>query len=129
MIDDRTGLDLKRLPILKDNQIYIYVMVNEIDKIKIGITKNIHQRYSTLCGSNSQGVAITSVYCSPATYLYSLEKIMHQKYAKYRITGTEWFYGDDLTYEEVVKELEGIFHSESYETANENRRRYICKVS
>ena len=72
MKDIRTGLDLKMIPILEDEQVYIYAMLNTCNKIKIGITKNIQQRYQSLCGSNSQGNEILKVYVTEATYLNSL---------------------------------------------------------
>ena len=74
MKDIRTGLDLKMIPILEDEQVYIYAMLNTCNKIKIGITKNIQQRYQSLCGSNSQGNEILKVYVSEATYLSNLEQ-------------------------------------------------------
>ena len=44
MKDLRTGLDLKVIPILEDERVYIYAMLNTCNKIKIGITKNIQQK-------------------------------------------------------------------------------------
>lgn len=127
MIDIRTGKDLKNIPILEEPKLRIYVMLNQEGKIKIGKTKSIYQRYLSLCGSNSRGVEITSVCCSPPTYLYTLESIMHNKFAKYRIPNTEWFYNkEDPTgeklFENACEELKLLFSSTDYKNCNEMRK-------
>ena len=127
MRDYRTNKLLQEIPELQDHQYYIYVMENDIGKIKIGRTKNIYQRYQSLCGSNSQGNKITRVCCSPATYLYSIENIMHEKFKKYRIQGTEWFYDDDLKFEDVVKELQLLFSSDDYKRCNSVRKKFCLR--
>ena len=132
MIDIRTGKNLKDIPVLKEPQLRLYVMLNEEGKVKIGKTKNIYQRYQSLCGSNSQGVRIISVCCSPCTYLYTIENIMHEKFKKYRILGTEWFYDENdidgmKLFENACEELKLIFSSASYKTCNEVRKRMIEK--
>ena len=91
MIDIHTGLELKNIPILEDEQVYIYAMLNTCNKIKIGITKNIQQRYQSLCGSNSQGNEIIKVYVSESTYLNNLEKMIHEHFGQFRLKKTEWF--------------------------------------
>jgi hypothetical protein len=129
MIDTRTGKDLKNYPVLEDGRVYIYVMVNSAGRIKIGKTTNIQQRYQSLCGSNSAGMEIINVCCSPSTYLYTLEPIMHDKFAKYRIPNTEWFYDEEntgeLTFEKVVKELHSLFSSSDYKRCNEVRKQVV----
>lgn len=90
MREIRTGKDIKELLPLEDKY-YIYAMQNEAGKVKIGKTRNILQRYRALSGSNAQGNKIIKVYCI-STYLYVIERVMHDKYAQYRIPGTEWFY-------------------------------------
>lgn len=127
MIDIRTGKDLKDIPILEEPQLRIYVMLDAEGKIKIGKTKNIYQRYLSLCGSNSRGVDIIEVCCSPQTFLYTLETIMHDKFDKYRIPNTEWFYNkQDPTGEELFKtaceELKLLFSSAGYKRCNEIRK-------
>lgn len=127
MIDERTGKDLKELYILEEPKLYIYAMLNSEGKVKIGKTKNIQQRYQSLCGSNGQGNKITRVYCSEETYLYTLENIMHTKFARYRIPSTEWFYDkEDPTGERLfanaVEELKLLFYSDSYKKCNELRK-------
>jgi hypothetical protein len=129
MIDKRTGKDLKDIPILEEPMLRIYIMLNQEGKIKIGKTKNIYQRYQSLCGSNSQGIEITDVCCSPSTYLYTLETIMHNKFDKYRIPNTEWFYNkEDLSGEMLFKtaceELKLLFSSASYKRCNEIRKEF-----
>lgn len=128
MIDIRTGKDLKEFPILKEPKIYIYIMLNNVGKVKIGKTKNIQQRYQSLCGSNGQGNEIIKVYCSEVTFLHTLENIMHGKFSKYRIVNTEWFYdecsptGDDL-FVSVIEELKFLFSSTEYKNCNDMRKK------
>lgn len=126
MIDIRTGLDLKMIPILEDEQVYIYAMLNTCNKIKIGITKNIQQRYQSLCGSNSQGNEIVKVYVSEATYLNHLEKMIHDHFEQFRLKKTEWFVSNktgQLIYEEVVEYINTLFSSADYKKCNEIRRK------
>lgn len=128
MIDIRTGIDIKDYTILDDPELYIYIMLNDAGKVKIGKTKNIEQRYHSLCGSNGQGNQIIKLFCSPSTYLYTLENIIHDKFNKYRIPNTEWFYdktdisGDGL-FIDTTEKLELLFSSAEYEKCNELRRR------
>ena len=126
MKDLRTGLDLKIIPILEDEQVYIYAMLNTCNKIKIGITKNIQQRYQSLCGSNSQGNEIIKVYVTEATYLNNLEKMIHEHFDKFRLKKTEWFVSNKfgvLKYEEVIEYIEQLFSSADYKRCNEIRRK------
>lgn len=126
MKDLRTGFDLKVIPILDNEQVYIYAMLNTCNKIKIGITKNIQQRYQSLCGSNSQGNEILKVYVSEATYLNNLEKMIHEHFDKFRLKKTEWFVSNKsgvLKYEEVIEYIEQLFSSADYKRCNEIRRK------
>lgn len=127
MIDERTKLELRDIPILDEPQLYIYVLLNSAGKVKVGITTNIFQRVQSLSGSNGAGDKIIRCYCSPATYLYTLESAMHVKMNKYRISNTEWFYykgGPDgeLLYSSAIKLLERYFSSDEYNHCNEWRR-------
>lgn len=88
MIDIRTGKDLKDIPVLEEPELRIYVMLNNEGRVKIGKTKDIYKRYLSLCGSNSQGIEITTCLVSPSTYLYSIEIILHNKFNRYRIPNT-----------------------------------------
>ena len=126
MIDIHTGLELKNIPILEDEQVYIYAMLNTCNKIKIGITKNIQQRYQSLCGSNSQGNEIIKVYVSESTYLNNLEKMIHEHFGQFRLKKTEWFVSNKfgvLKYEEVIEYIEQLFSSADYKRCNEVRKR------
>lgn len=130
MIDKRTGKDLKDYPILDEPKLYVYILHNQGGKVKIGKTKNIQQRYQSLCGSNSAGDSIDMVMCSPSTYLYTLETIMHYKFEKYRIPNTEWFYNkQDPTGEELFKsaceELRLLFSSAGYKRCNQIRKDFL----
>lgn len=130
MKDLRTGLDLKELPILDDEQVYIYAMLNTCNKIKIGITKNIQQRYQSLCGSNSQGNEIIKVYVSESTYLSNLEKMIHDHFRQFRLKNTEWFVSNVngvLKYEDVIGYISLLFSSADYKKCNEIRRKIYGK--
>jgi hypothetical protein len=131
MIDIRTKKDIKEYPILEEPKLYIYIMLNDSGKVKIGKTKNIQQRYQSLCGSNGQGNKIIKVCVSPSTYLYTIENIMHEKFDKFRIPNTEWFFdkedaiGEKL-FDEAVNELKLLFSSTGYKTCNKLRES-LCK--
>ena len=130
MIDIRTGLELKNIPSLEDEQVYIYAMLNTCNKIKIGITKNIQQRYQSLCGSNSQGNEIIKVYVSESTYLNNLEKMIHEHFGQFRLKKTEWFASNKfgtLKYEEVIEYIEQLFSSADYKRCNDIRRKIYGK--
>ena len=129
MIDKRTGKDLKDYPILEEPKLCIYIMLNSEGRVKIGKTKNIYQRYQSLCGSNSQGIAITACFISEPTYLYTLEDIMHRKFKQYRIPNTEWFYNKEdpsgnILFETACEELRLLFTSASYKRCNEGRKNF-----
>ncbi len=127
MTDIRTGKDIKEYPVLEEPKLYVYIMLNDVGKIKIGKTKNIQQRYQSLRGSNGQGNQIIKICVSPSTYLYTLENIMHDKFDKFRIHNTEWFYDkEDATgerlFDNAVNELRSLFSSASYKKCNKLRK-------
>ena len=122
---DNIGL-LKSIPILEDGQIYIYVMLNTLGNVKIGKTTDIVQRLKSLSGSNGGGAKITALYVSPfSTYMQSMEGTCHNHYHFARIPDTEWFDGRKIDFNEVVKYVDSLFHSESFERCNELRRKFI----
>lgn len=96
---------------------YIYVLKNDIGNVKIGITKNFTKRLLSLSGSNCGGSKIINYFVSEATYVYNIEHIMHEKFNRNRIEGTEWFKG--VEYEVVVQELQSLMKTESYIAANQ----------
>ena len=93
------------------------------NNIKIGKTKNIHKRLKSLSGSNGAGGEITSLYCSPATYILSLESTCHNHYNYARIRETEWFRGEILEFKEVVEYVHNLFSTSSYIKCNELRKK------
>lgn len=131
MIDEHSGYDIRMIPPTGKNEKYLYVMENEVNKFKIGITDNINKRYLSLCGSNGQGNKIIRVYCSSSTCMYvTLERIMDQIFEQYRIPGTEWFYDEDgiLRFEDIVTEVEKLFSDPSYNKLNDLRRNFPYKM-
>ena len=128
MKDVRTGKALKDFPILKEPRTYIYILLNDHGKIKIGKTRNIYKRYKSLCGSNGQGVEILKVFCSQETFLSNLETIMHDKFSKYRIQNTEWFYDEsdhtgELLFQNAIDELTLLFSSNEYQLCNDLKKK------
>lgn len=116
---------LKSVPTLEDGQIYIYVMLNTIGNIKIGKTTDISQRLKSLSGSNGGGSKIIALYCSPSTWMQSMETTCHNHYHFARISGTEWFDGTKVDFKEVVEYVDGLFHTANFQTCNELRRKVI----
>lgn len=123
---DNIGL-LKSVPILEDGQIYIYVILNSMGNVKIGKTTNIMQRLQSLSGSNGGGSKISAAYCSPSTWIQSIEETCHNHYHFARIQGTEWFDGNKVCFNEVVKYVDGLFHTDSFRRCNELRKSIVEK--
>ena len=116
------------LPDLTDGQYYIYVLENAPQgNIKIGRSQHIRQRLQSLSGSNSGGNQIVRCAVSDPTYLYSLESLLHLHYQAFRISGTEWFCGKDLCFDDVVAYVDQLFQSRSYALCNEVRRQYTMQ--
>ena len=114
---------LKSVPVLDSGQIYIYVMLNSSGNIKIGKTTNIQQRLISLSGSNGGGYKISALYCSPATWIQTMEETCHNHYHFARINGTEWFDGDKVYFKNVVKFVDGLFRKESFKVCDELRKK------
>ncbi len=112
--------------IADDNQVYIYVLQNYPQgNIKIGRTTNPIQRFRSLSGSNNGGNRILRVAISPMTYLYSLETTLHTHYDRNRIPNTEYF--QKLEFEDVVKYVDELFSSPSYNKCNQIRKEFYIK--
>ena len=118
---------LKSVPVLDDGQLYIYVILNSVGNIKIGKTTNIMQRLQSLSGSNGGGSKIIALYCSPSTWMQSMEITSHSHYHYARIPGTEWFDGTKVDFKEVIEYVDGLFHTESFHRCNELRRSVMEK--
>lgn len=119
---------LKSVDVLEDGQIYIYVMLNYPQgNIKIGKTTNIQQRLMSLSGSNGGGNRIVKLYLSPTTWMDSIEHAFHNYYHKYRISGTEWFDGSKLNFNDVVEQVNSKFNSEEFKVCNKLRKQFIDK--
>ena len=116
--------EIKNIPELSDGSIYIYVLLNSAGSIKIGKTTNLNNRIQSLSGSNAAGEEIIDYYCSPATWLHSLEKIAHDHFGYARMSG-EWFDGIKVGFDEVVNYIKSLFESDDYEHCNELRRKII----
>lgn len=117
---------LKEIPVLNNGQIYIYVILNYPQgNIKIGKTTNIIQRLNNFAGSGCGSNKITKIFVSPPTYIESMESTCHNHYHFARITGTEWFDGEKVNFNEVVKYVDGLFRTHSYEICNKLREKFL----
>ena len=81
----------------------------------------------SLSGSNGGGTKIYAVYCSPSTWLQSIEGTLHNYYHFARILGTEWFDGRKMNFAEVVEYVNNLFYSDEYKRCNELRRSIMDK--
>lgn len=73
------------------NEQYLYVLHDELGRIKFGITTNITRRINQI--TNATGLKIKQVYsemCFNAPYVE--KKLLHY-FEDYRIENTEWFTG------------------------------------
>ncbi len=106
-----------------NNEYYIYIIENDAGYIKIGITKDFDQRRRALSGSNGGGHKIVRTFVSEGTNLYTLERIMHNKYDRYRISGTEWFdfTESDIRFDDVCDALNQLMTGPRYELCNKLR--------
>lgn len=77
---------LRQIPVLNDGRIYIYAMLNYPQgNIKIGKTTDIVQRLKSLSGSNGGSNKISMIYCSPPTWMQTMEETCHNHYHFARI--------------------------------------------
>lgn len=114
------------VPILKEGQLYIYVLENAPQgNFKIGKSSNMQQRLRALSGSNTGGNRIVRCAVSDPTYLYTLEIIVQNKFALNRIEGTEWFVGEGLSFQKIVSEVNKLFKTQSYSRCNEIRKDFV----
>ena len=102
--------------------VQIYIIENDGGYIKIGVSTNVEKRLEMLSGSNGGGHKITRSWISPQTWLYTMEKVLHNHFSINRIEGTEWF--EDVKFEDVVSRAKGLFSSEEYQLCNKAREIY-----
>ena len=115
---------LKLLEPVQDTMLYIYVILNSDDRIKIGKTTNPLQRIKSLSGSNTGGSQICKIAClEEPTYILTLEDALHTHYNYCRIQGTEWF--ENLDFDEVVNFINSILSLPSYDICNKIRKQRL----
>lgn len=126
-IYDKTNISsLKLLSSVPDYQMYIYVILNSEERLKIGKTTNPLQRIISLSGSNTGGSKICKIAClEEPTYVLTLETVLHTHYNKNRIHGTEWF--KDIDFYEVVKYINELLSGSSYDKSNNIRKEILIK--
>lgn len=118
------------VPVLTDNTVYIYVLENSPQgNIKIGRSSNMQERLQSLSGSNSGGNKIVRCAVSEATCLYALERVAHQHFAYCRILGTEWFDGEQLTFDKAVAYIDALFASAEYKKCSAVRMLFVQQAT
>jgi hypothetical protein len=123
IFDDITSVDV---PVLTDGQLYLYVLENQPQgNVKIGRSSNMQQRLRALSGSNSGGNRIVRCAVSDATWLYTLERIVHNKFREYRIDGTEWFSGTGCSFTDACEYIDFLFQSQEYAVCNQTRENFV----
>lgn len=81
---------------LKSN--YVYVLVNDMDMVKIGITDSPYNRFTTI--QNASGSFIKQFYLSePISNNYEIEQYLHRHFKKYN-TVAEWY--RNIPFDKVV---------------------------
>lgn len=96
---------------------YVYVLYNpESELVKIGKTIQPQVRFRTL--SNSNGSKFRYYLSDPIFINSLLEKVMHNRFHKYRVRG-EWYKG--IEFDTVVNELKKICNSEDFKRRNFKR--------
>jgi hypothetical protein len=86
--------------LFKLNASHVYILTNELNRVKIGITKDIEQRKKTI--SLASGSLIKEQYKTELiNNAKEIEKTLHSHFNKYRYIG-EWF---NITPLEAKKEL------------------------
>lgn len=100
--------------ILSSNTGYVYILYNtESNLVKIGSTQNPHERLSKL--TNESGTKL-KYYITQPMYIFQLvEKVMLQKYDRFRVKG-EWLKG--VEFDRVVNQLKEICDSEDFKRRN-----------
>ncbi len=116
--------ELSNIPVLEDGSVFIYILRNSVNSIKVGKTTNLPKRIQSLSGSNSAGHTIDEIWVSPPTWLHNIEKIAHEHFSHARMSG-EWFDGTKVTFDSVVEYVDGLFKSDDYARCNALRERVI----
>lgn len=128
MMQQYTNINQLTQQSLMDGQWYHYVIENAPQgNLKIGRTQNIVQRMRSLSGSNNGGNKIVKIAVSEPTYLYTLERLAHFHFDDYRIDGTEWFTGEDLTMDMICDYIDGLMQSDSYVLCNAVRKDFVAQ--
>lgn len=77
---------------------YVYVLVNDMDMVKIGITDSPYDRFTTI--QNASGSLIKQFYLSdPISNNYEIEQYLHKHFKKYN-TVAEWY--RNISFDNVV---------------------------
>lgn len=86
-------------PIQKESNGYLYVIRNEENIWKIGISEDVTSRISNLQTASPSKLTLLATYKS-YTPVYNLEQKVHKKLRKHNIRG-EWFDGNKITLNDI----------------------------
>lgn len=111
----------------EEKQYYIYVLENTPQQfIKVGITRDPKQRFTSLSGSNGGGNHLVKFAISPKTYLYVIEKTVLTHFGYDRIEDTEWI--NNTTFQEAVSYIDSLFYNDHYHFTNLARKHYEFSI-
>lgn len=73
---------------MKNDEKYIYILYDELGRIKFGITNNFARRINQI--SNASGLKIQKYYTEACSSARRIEQKLLEYFNAYRIDGTEW---------------------------------------
>lgn len=96
---------------------YVYFVKNGHNEVKIGVTTNIDTRLSELQTGNATALdIINTVSFATEHEAYAYERLLHEKYDKYRLNG-EWFsYIPEFNAEDYIHPLTRKTKNTTYNT-------------
>lgn len=83
----------------KESRGYLYVIKNEENNWKVGISEDVTKRISNLQTASPSKLTLVATYKS-YTPVYNLEQKVHKKLRKHNIRG-EWFDGNKITLNDI----------------------------
>jgi len=81
---------------------YVYLILSDCGRVKIGITKDPEQRLDTLQGSSPRQLTLITAILVPNAR--DVEEELHERYSRYNTHG-EWFDLPDSRIEDAVEQL------------------------
>lgn len=95
---------------------YVYVLLNDVGMIKIGITDNPYERFTSI--QNASGSLITKYFLSDSiSNNYEIEQYLHKHFKKYN-TVAEWY--KNISFDEVYTYVSDYIDKNGKPTINSN---------